>query len=68
MNIYAAFCRAIDDGLFDEVSGAEMDGAQRLRLASDPFVAEGSVSEDQQRELASRLDQRKSERESRQEA
>ena len=68
MNIYAAFCRAIDDGLFDEVRGADMDGAQRLQVASDPFVAEGSISEDQQRELASRLDQRKGEREGSEEA
>jgi hypothetical protein len=68
MNIYAAFCRAIDDGLFDEVRGADMDGAQRLQLAIDPFVVEGSLSEDQQRDLASRLDQRKGEHENGQEA
>lgn len=62
MNIFAAFCRAIDDGLFDEVRGAETDGVKRLMIASDPFVSEGSISEKEQRELASRLDQRKTER------
>lgn len=59
MNMYASFCRAIDDGLFDEVKGAEKDGSQRLVIATDPFVGEGTLTKEQQQELARRLDERK---------
>lgn len=62
MNMFASFCRAIDDGLFDEVEGAEKNGAQRLIAASDPFVGEASLTEEQQRELLERLDDRKLQR------
>ncbi len=58
MNIFAAFCRAIDDGLFDDVHGAETAGAERLKVASDPFISDGSLTEQQQRELAERLGER----------
>ncbi len=59
MNMFAAFCRAIDDGLFDEVEGAEKNGTQRLIAAVDPFVGEGSLTSEQQQELLARLDDRK---------
>ncbi len=59
MNMYASFCRAIDDGLFDEVKGAETDGSQRLIIATDPFVAEGTITKKQQQQLAHRLDERR---------
>lgn len=61
MNMFAAFCRAIDDGLFDEVDGADHNGEQRLEIATDPFVNEGTLTPDQVVKLAERLDQRKQE-------
>jgi hypothetical protein len=59
MNMFAAFGRAIDDGLFDEVEGADKNGAQRLTAASDPFVREGAISKEQQEKLLQRLAERK---------
>ncbi len=62
MNMYAAFCRGIDDGLFDEVEGAEKSGSQRLLIATEAFVAEGSITKREQQELVERLDQRRLQR------
>ncbi len=59
MNMFAAFCRAIDDGLFDEVEGAEKNGTERLTVAADPFLVEGTITEEQKQKLLQRLDQRK---------
>ncbi len=59
MNMFAAFCRAIDDGLFDEVDGAEKSGAERLATASDPFVSKGGISEEQKQKLLERLEERR---------
>ncbi len=59
MNMFAAFSRAIDDGLFDEVEGADKNGAQRLVVATDPFVAEGAITDEQLQTLLRRLDERR---------
>lgn len=58
MNMFAAFCRAIDDGLFDEVEGAEKSGAERLVTASDPFIGGAGISKEQQQKLLQRLEER----------
>ena len=62
MNMFAAFCRAIDDGLFDEVEGAERDGEQRLEIAAEPFTIEDAISKEQQKKLSERLEERRLER------
>ncbi len=59
MNMFAAFCRAIDDGLFDEVKGADNNGSERLAVATDPFVTEGAITEEQLQTLLRRLDERR---------
>jgi hypothetical protein len=62
MNMFAAFCRAIDDGLFDEVEGAEKNGEQRLKIATEPFLSEGAISKEEHQKLSERLDERRQER------
>ncbi len=59
MNMFAAFCRAIDDGLFDEVEGAEQNGTERLTVAAQPFLTEGTITDEQKQKLLQRLDERK---------
>lgn len=59
MNMFAAFCRAIDDGLFDEVEGADKNGGERLTVAAEPFLTEGTITEEQKQKLLQRLDERK---------
>ena len=59
MNMFAAFCRAIDDGLFDEVEGAEKSGTERLVTACNPFLNGGGLSKEQQQKLIERLEERR---------
>ncbi len=59
MNMYAAFCRAIEDGLFDEVKAMAKNGTQRLVDATEPFVIEGTLSRELRQELLERLDDRR---------
>ncbi len=59
MNMYAAFCRAIEDGLFDEVKAMAKNGNQRLVDATEPFVVEGTLSKELRQELLERLEERR---------
>ncbi len=59
MSIYTAFCQVMDNGHFDEFKGAKDSGLQRLIDATEPFVAKGTLTKQEQQELFERLDERK---------
>ncbi len=65
MDMFATFCKQIENGIFDEVEGATFSGSQRLRIGTQPFVVhansapEGKITKEQQKELLQRLNQRK---------
>jgi hypothetical protein len=55
MYLYNSFCDAIDNGIYDEVEGAERTGLQRLNIAIEPFIVDGRITTEQQEQLHLRL-------------
>jgi hypothetical protein len=59
VNVYDGFCRSIDDGFFDETRMAGSTGRQRLISATTPYIHNGQLTQEQQKALQKRLDDRR---------